>query len=219
MLVDKILTPNTSTEHTAVFAAERANAAEGSDYAAEVEALIAALDPAWQAGAQRIYLDDYPTGAAGVAAARNDLRAAINAGRRVVGYYGHGAPTLWSREQLLQAAQLNSLLGNPAGAAPVVTEFGCWGGYFVAPEFNTMSHAWMNAGQRGAVAMFAASGLTEHASDRVMAATLLPALTQPGIRLGDALRQSKQQLQDQAPEFADVIDGLTLFGDPSMTVQ
>ncbi|MCB1628645.1 MAG: hypothetical protein KDI48_13050 [Xanthomonadales bacterium] len=215
-LIDKILAAPASPAHSVLFAAERANAAEGADYATEVEEVISALQPDWQLGAQRVYLDNYAAGSAGVAAARNDLRAAINAGQRVVGYYGHGSPTVWSREQLLQSGQLNALLGNAATTAPVVAEFGCWGGYFVAPQFNTMSHGWLNAGQRGASGMFASSGLTDHASDRRMALELMQRLTVPGVRLGDALLNSKQFLQDQAPEYGDVIRGLTLFGDPSM---
>lgn len=216
LMVEKILTPSTSAEHTVVFAAERANLAEGADYAADIEDLIASLDPQWQVGAQRVFLDHYPAGRSGVVTAREELRAAINAGRQLVTYYGHGSPTIWSREQLLQSSQLSTLLGNAAGTAPVVAEFGCWGGYFVAPQFNTMSHSWLNAGHHGAVAMFASSGLTERASDREMAAELLSRLTVPGVRLGDALLRSKQRLIDQAPEYADVIRGLTLFGDPSM---
>lgn len=216
-LIDKVLSYPNGLGVSSVFAAERANPAEGADYRAEVDQIIAGLDPLWQQNVTRVYLDDYPAGSSGVAAARNDLRSAINAGRALVTYYGHGSPTVWSREQLLQSSQLNAILGN-AGAAPIVTEFGCWGGYFVAPQFNSMSHGWLNAGNRGAAAMLASSGLTEHDSDRVMAATLLPGLSESGIRIGDAMLQAKRSLMLSQPELRDVVYGLTLFGDPSMRV-
>jgi subtilisin-like proprotein convertase family protein/uncharacterized protein YciI len=216
-LIDKILSYPNGLGVSSVFAAERANPAEGADYSAEADLIIAGLDPLWQQNVTRVYLDDYPAGSSGVAAARNDLRSAINAGRALVTYYGHGSPTVWSREQLLQSAQLNAILGN-AGAAPIVTEFGCWGGYFVAPQFNSMSHGWLNAGNRGAAAMLASSSLTEHDSDRAMAATLLPGLGESGIRIGDAMLQAKRTLMLSEPERRDVVYGLTLFGDPSMRV-
>lgn len=200
----------------ALLIAERSNPAEGADYAAEVEQLITTLPNPWQSQAQRIYLDQYPAGATGIAQARTAMVDSISAGRSLVSYFGHGSPTVWSREQLLQSAQLPNLFGPGTGSAPVVTEFGCWGGYFVAPQYNTMSHGWLGAGAGAASAVFASSGLTEHHSDRRMAETLLPALTQPGVRLGDALLQAKQQLHAVEPELQDVLRGMSLFGDPSM---
>lgn len=216
-LVNKILDYPNDLDASVVFAAERANPAEGADYAAESELIIGQMANDWQQNTTRIYLDDYATGSSGVAAARADLGAAINQGNALVAYFGHGAPTLWSREQLLQSSQLDGLLAN-AGVNPIVTEFGCWGGYFVAPQFNTMSHGWLNVGQRGAAAMLASASLSEHESDRRMAEILLPLLQAPGARVGDAMREAKSMLMSTAPEYADIVRGLTLFGDPSMPI-
>jgi hypothetical protein len=214
-LLDKALSyPQIGIGTVGVFAAERKNVAEGSDYSAEFDQIIENLPSTWQVNAERVYLDDYASGAPGVAAARADLVAAVNQGSALVSYFGHGSPTLWSREQFLQGAQINALLGN--SVAPVVTEFGCWGGYFVAPQYNTMSHGWLLAGSEGATAMFASAGLTEHHSDRRMAEVLLGALTQPGVWLGDVMLQAKQGLHASEPELADILRGLTLFGDPTM---
>lgn len=216
-LVTKILDYPNDLDASVVFAAERANPGEGADYSAESDLIIAQMDSDWQQNTSRIYLDDYAAGSAGVVAARADLGAAINQGRALVAYFGHGAPTLWSREQLIQSSQLDGLLDN-AGANPIVAEFGCWGGYFVAPQFNTMSHGWLNAGQRGAAAMLASASLSEHESDREMAKVLLPMLQIPGTRIGDAVREAKSLLMSTAPEYADIVIGLTLFGDPSMPI-
>jgi hypothetical protein len=211
-MVAKILAPRPSGLGV-LMAAERANPAEGADYASELDGALSLLPPAAQANAQRIYLDQYPSGSSGVNAARADLTAAVNGGVGLVGYFGHGSPTIWSREQLLQSAQIESLLQNTQ--APVVSEFGCWGGYFVAPQYSSMSHGWL-AHDAGASAYLGSSGLTEHDSDRRMAEVLLPALLQPGVRLGDAVRAAKAQLQANEPEYADIIRGLSLFGDPTM---
>ncbi|MBB6086915.1 C25 family cysteine peptidase [Wenzhouxiangella marina] len=215
--VARILDHETDLEPSMLFAAERMNAAESSDYGADADFIISQMVPSWQQDVERLYLDDFPTGPGGVAAARGAMMSALNRGSRMVAYFGHGAPTLWSREQLLQSNQVGSVVAN-ASMSPIVTEFGCWGGYFVAPEFNTMSHAWMNSGPRGAVAVLSSSGLTEHASDLHMALALLPRLQQPGARLGDALREAKIELASQAPEYLDIVRAMTLFGDPSMPV-
>jgi len=217
-MIARILAPGSAAPNSALFIAERANPAEGSNYAAELDQVIAGMPAQWQGFAQRVYLDQYPVGSAGVAQARSAMVDSITAGRSLVSYFGHGSPTVWSREQLVQSAQLGSLFGAGQGPGPVVSEFGCWGGYFVAPQYNTMSHGWLLAGSRAATAVFASSGLTEHHSDRRMAEVLLPALTVPGVRLGDALRIAKQTLFATEPELQDVLRGTSLFGDPSMRI-
>jgi len=215
-LIARILTPGNAAPSRSLFIAERANPVEGSDYAAELDQVIARMPTQWQALAQRVYLDQYPSGAAGVAQARAAMVDSIMAGQSLVSYFGHGSPTVWSREQLVQSSQLSSLFGAGQGPSPVVTEFGCWGGYFVAPQYNTMSHGWLMAGSRAANAVFASTALTEHYSDQRMAEVLLPALARPGVRLGDALRLAKQTLHATEPELQDVLRGMSLFGDPSM---
>ncbi|MEZ5444069.1 MAG: C25 family cysteine peptidase [Lysobacterales bacterium] len=197
-----------------LFVAERSNPAEGVDFDSELDQVVSTLSADWQVNASRVYLDEYAVGSPGTSAARADLIAGINQGVALVSYFGHGSPTIWSREQLLQATQIPSLLSN--AVAPVVSELGCWGGFFVAPQYNTMAHGWLNVGGKGASALFASGGLTEHHSDRRMAETLLPLLTNPGVRIGDALRQAKQVLHAGEPELSDVLRGLTLFGDPTL---
>ncbi|MEN1729104.1 MAG: C25 family cysteine peptidase, partial [Pseudomonadota bacterium] len=216
-LVNRILNHDLGPVPSMTFAAERSSPAEGSDYSGEVDQIISQLAPDWQSGVDRVFLDDYPTGSAGTSQARSDLVQSIEGGADMVSYFGHGAPTIWSRELLLQSSQIGDLL---AGSShfPIVTEFGCWGGYFVAPQFNAMSHGWMSSEDGGAVAMMASSGLTEHSSDYAMAISLLPRLQQPGVRLGDAFIDAKADLMQYGTQYQDIVRGLTLFGDPSMPV-
>ncbi|MBK8286623.1 MAG: hypothetical protein IPK97_18145 [Ahniella sp.] len=138
----------------------------------------------------------------------------ITLGRNWVSFYGHASPATWSRESLLQGSQLGGLLDN-AGKAPLVTEFGCWGGYFVEPTYTTMNHAWLLTQDRGARAMIASSSLTETASDKAIANALISELAVPGVRLGDALVNAKRTVWNRAPEMRDVVLGMSLFGDPT----
>ena len=102
-----------------------------------------------------------------------EIECPLNAGRNWVSFYGHASPATWSRETLLEADQLSALLNN-AGRWPVVSEFGCWGGYFVEPEYTTLAHSWLLTADRGARAMLASSSLTESSSDRAIAEALIP---------------------------------------------
>lgn len=213
-LITKVLEPLPANAYTGLFASERANPAEGIDYAARVTDWVTALGPAWQAGMSRLSLDDYPANAAGTTAARNQFISQINQGRNWVAYYGHASPATWSREALLDADFLPGLLSN-AGKSPVVTEFGCWGGYFVEPTYTTLNHAWLLNQGRGARAMIASSSLTEALSDQAIAAALVPQFSIPGIRLGDALLNAQGALHSTRSEMKDVIYGMSLFGDPT----
>jgi hypothetical protein len=213
-LLVKVLAPLPANPHTALFVAERANAAEGIDYASDLEALIAGLGSSWQGGIGRVYLDSFPNSAVGTAAARSEFLSQVNAGRNWVSYYGHASPATWSRETLLDAEDLPGLLNN-AGRWPVVSEFGCWGGYFVEPTYTTLAHAWLLTANRGARAMLASTSLTESSSDRAIAEALVPQVSTPGIRLGDALLNAQQAIHGESPERSDVIMGMTLLGDPS----
>jgi subtilisin-like proprotein convertase family protein len=213
-LLVKVLAPLPADPHTALFVAERANAAEGIDYASDLEALIAGLGSSWQGGIGRVYLDSFPNSTVGTAAARSEFVSQVNAGRNWVSYFGHASPATWSRETLLDAEDLPGVLDN-AGRWPVVSEFGCWGGYFVEPTYTTLAHAWLLTANRGARAMLASTSLTESSSDRAIAEALVPQVSTPGIRLGDALLNAQQAIHGDSPERSDVIMGMTLLGDPS----
>lgn len=213
-LLAKVLQPLPSNPRSLVFVSERTNAAEGINYAAQADQLLLALGPGWEGSQTRINLDSYPASAAGTASARSDLMQEVSVGRNWVAFYGHASPATWSRESLLQGSQLGALLNN-VGKAPVVTEFGCWGGYFVEPTYTTMNHAWLLTQERGARAMIASSSLTETPSDKAIAAALIAQFATPGIRLGDALLNARREVWATAPEMKDVVMGMSLFGDPT----
>jgi hypothetical protein len=214
-LLAKVLEPLPAVGAGSVlFVAERANPAEGIDYSAELESLAAGLPSSWQSGLSRVYLDNFPNTPAGTASARSQVLSEVNSGVNWVAYFGHSSPATWSRETLLDADFLPGQLNNP-GQSPVVTEFGCWGGYFVQPTYSTMSHAWLLTPNRGARAVIASTGLTESSSDKAIARAMIPSVSVPGIRLGDALLDAQRTVWQQSPERGDVIIGTTLLGDPS----
>ena len=162
---------------------------------------------------QRVDLNAYATGQTGTA--RNELVAHINAGQALVGFYGHSSPSNWTRESLLTSAQVNQngLFSNaqlPTG----VVQFGCWGTYFVDPQYTSMSHAMLlNVG--GAAAVIGASGLTEVGNDEAFASALLPRLN-IATSFGEANQQSASAIRASNPGAIDVWLGSSLLGDPAL---
>lgn len=187
------------------------------DFSEAQDAMAFELAGAWAEGLNRVYLANYPAGGTGVAQARNDLVTAINQGRGLVQYFGHASPTNWGREGLLTAAQVQAgTLAN--GASPNLTiQWGCWGSYFVQPQFNTMGHALIVDARHGAAAVIGATALTETSADVALGSRLLRQLNRGG-RLGDILLAAKQKLASERADMVDVLLGTSLLGDPTLRV-
>ena len=54
---------------------------------------------------------------------------------------------------------------------------------------------------------------------RQLSEALLPLLVSPGVTIGDAMVEAKQEVALQHPEAVDVLLGWTLLGDPGMKVE
>lgn len=203
--------PSASHQGKALFVSDRNQL--GFRYSDESQQLIDALGTGWNS--TPLQLDNYAPGQ--TAQARSDLAAAINAGQALVSWYGHSSPSTWSREGLLTAPQVyGGLLQNAANPSTIL-QWGCWGAYFVDPRYNTLAHGFLLQPSGGAVSYLGATGLTETSSDTAFARRLLPLLTQPGIRIGDALLEAQGQLVGNS--FDDVTVGTALLGDPAMEVR
>lgn len=185
----------------------------GFRYSEESQTLADALGPNWNS--TPLNLDSYAAGA--TASARADLVNAINAGLAIVSWYGHSSPSTWGREALLTAPQVYGGLLQNATQPTNVLQWGCWGAYFVDPRYNTLAHGFLLHPTGGAATYLGATGLTETSSDTAIARRLLPLMTQPGVRVGDALLEVQGQLQ--APAFDDVTIGTALLGDPALKVR
>ncbi len=161
---------------------------------------------------ERVFL----TAGADIAAARSQMFATINGGRQWVSYYGHGSPIGWTYAGLLSASDVSAGLFTNSGAPFLTTMWGCWGGFFVDPNYQGLSHALLVGSDAGAGAVIAASGLTETINDELFAALLVPAMTAPGTRLGDAFRNAQNQFATDHPDARDVSMGMLLLGDPAL---
>lgn len=164
----------------------------------------------------RLDLADYPLGAAGTAAARADLVAAVNAGQSLLAYMGHSGPDRWTFSGLLSAQQLASGIFDNAARPTVVWNLGCYGAYFTQPAIDTIAHRFLLQ-SGGAAAVLGASGLTEISSDIAWINTMM--LYLPGDRIGDALMQSQRLLGNLGPQYRDIVAGGSLLGDPALRLR
>jgi hypothetical protein len=187
----------------AVFAADNGFARDSND-------MIAELPAGWDVSAAYLEQD-------GVSAARGTLIDRIEQGTALTNFIGHSGPTAWTFSGLFGLGDIRQL-GN-AGKPTAVVQWGCWNTYHVAPSTNTLGHALMLSGDRGAALVLGAVTLTDDASEFKLGRQVLPRLTTPGKTVGEAVMEAKQALAETDPDLDDVLVGWTLLGDPAAVVQ
>ncbi len=181
----------------------------GVSFAAEVAPISTLLSQDWTVN--QLSLDSYASGQASTA--RADIVSALNQGVSLFSYYGHSAPSSWSREGLITASQVNGGLFNTTNQAFATLQLGCWGTYFVEPTSTTVAHS-MLLMPKGAALVMGASSLTESSSDLALANGVLPRLATESF--GVALMHTQQELVQANMGAADMVFGGTLLGDPSL---
>lgn len=181
----------------------------GVSFANEVPPMSSLLSQDWTVN--QLSLDSYASGQA--ATARADIVSALNQGVSLFSYYGHSAPSSWSREGLVTASQVNGGLFSTTNQAFATLQLGCWGTYFVEPTSTTVAHS-MLLMPKGAALVMGASSLTESSSDLALANGVLPRLATESF--GVALMHTQQELAEANMGAADMVFGGTLLGDPSL---
>jgi hypothetical protein len=147
-------------------------------------------------------------------AARTRLKEAIGRGQKLVNYVGHGSASQW-RGGLLDSEDARALT-NP-DRLPVFVMMTCLNGYFIEAAGHSLSEALMTS-ERGAVAVWASTGLTLPQDQTLMNQALYVAifsgngLKQPTI--GETMRRAKLAVSD-----ADVRRTWVLLGDPTMRLK
>jgi len=180
----------------------------------------------WPGGAvERVYWEDViPRPGLSLAdSARAELFEALEQGRAITGFVGHGAPSMWTFQGLLKPDDLAGL--DNVGKPTLITTMTCYTSYFVSPHNDTVAHRWMNgfrldsAGQpipgaaNGAVAVHGAATLSDYGDNERVARDVLNAQLD-GKTLGQAVQRARQRAR--ALGFDDQVVNWTLLGDPTL---
>src|SRR6185436_19316356 len=159
------------------------------------ERFASSIPPDWTVF--RAYLDR-----SGLAGARSELLQRINEGVGLTAFVGHSGPTDWTFSGLFNSNDAASL--SNLGAPTVVLQWGCWNTYFVEPRFDTLGHALLTQGDRGAAAVLGSATLLETASADRFSTLLSPRLFERGMTLGEAILGAKKELAAAADAPRDI---------------
>jgi hypothetical protein len=139
---------------------------------------------------------------------------AINDGRSIVNYVGHGAVQFWAGEHLFGFEDVNALTNG--GRQPLVLPWTCYVGLFDYPGYPSLAESIVRSEGKGAIASWAPSGLGTPAAHEVLATEFYQAVFTDGLHtLGPAMTQAKFSLWARSPEFEELIDTYVLLGDPA----
>jgi hypothetical protein len=212
IMINKRLQPRASTAHGLVISDREQAGFSFSDAALDLSQELGAAD----VSVQHLALDN----ASSISTLREQLRAAMRQGG-LVQYLGHSAPAVWSREAILTANGVRTGSLNPDNAPSVLLQWGCWGGYFVDAEQDTLAAA-MLATAGGSRAIIAPAALTDVGRDLKRSQGLIHAPAQRQT-LGQVLMQlnaTEARANSQRDKNAPTFDrpAFNLLGDPADTV-
>jgi len=150
--------------------------------------------------------------------AHTNLINAINAGRYLVNYSGHGAQSIWSSSTFLHNSHVTSELTNAANPS-VFTMLTCLNGYFIGHNGlndDSIAELLLKAPNGGGPATWASTGLTTADVQMVMGRRFIEQIGRGVIpRMGDLIRDAKGVI----PAGGDVRFSWALFGDPMLKVR
>ena len=92
------------------------------------------------------------------ASTRPEILSSFDEGASLMSYVGHGGGAVWASENVLNSWDPPKLLAQ--SRQPLMMTFNCLNGYFVAPNYDTLSEAFLKVEGRGTVGAFTPSGLS-----------------------------------------------------------
>ena len=193
--------------------------ADNSDYGGNFPAisqflLSSSLPDEYQA--QRVYLGITH---ADMADAKTAVIDAINSGKFLVNYIGHGAERQWADGEGFLAT------GDVAGLTnlnkyPIISAMTCKEGYYINPQlgnsYEALAEVITRAENKGAVASWSPTGNSVATGHDIINRELFVAIFSDLVpRMGQATQQSLLELWASGT-YLDLIDTYLLFGDPAL---
>ena len=144
--------------------------------------------------------------------ARQEIFDVLDRGVGLVHYVGHGGVTQLADEGLLTKDDVANLAN--ARRPPIVTALTCIAGRYEMP-LESLSERMVLAGNGGAAAMWAPSGLSFNVDAERLASAFARAAGTDGITIGDAVRSALEEYEQEG-FFRHLLYIYNVFGDPAL---
>jgi hypothetical protein len=210
-VINKIITFESRAGNRVIMAAD--NADDGGNFTADSDNLAALVPSTYPV--EKIYLSGDP---AATDQTRQRLLDSMNRGAVLLNYIGHAGMGQLADEDLLDASYLSGL--SNFNGMPIVTAMTCLVGDFATPGYDSLSQSLVLKSDGGAVAVWAAAGLSMNPDARLLAQGFFSSVFKArgkGVKtvLGDAILQAFRAYRNTGgPSY--VLDIYTLLGDPAL---
>jgi hypothetical protein len=164
---------------------------------------------------ERIYISTL-----GGPGATTAVKNAINAGRLLVNYFGHGSVESWAGELILQSSTIPTLTNGYL--SPLVSSFNCLNGFFPVTENSRycLSEAFLKYAGKGSCATFGPTGYGYASEHYVLAQRLWNKLFPDAwLELGAATTLARSEAYSTYGASYEIVDTYVLFGDPAMAIR
>jgi hypothetical protein len=154
----------------------------------------------------------------GAGTTQSRIESAVNAGRGLTSYMGHGATGTWANESILSLGRV-PFLGNRTRPG-IVTAMGCLNGSFQLLDRDALGEALVKSPAGGAMAFWGSTALTEPTPQEEVyreAVRLLVARNAPA--LGELLIEAQARAWTDGFGENDVVKSWVLLGDPATRVR
>lgn len=146
--------------------------------------------------------------------AQANLIAAMNSGKYIVNYSGHGTAGAWATSSFFANSTIPLLTNN--NNESIFTMLTCLNGYFILPNSNSLAENIVHHNNGGAVAAWSSTGLTTPDIQQLMAVRFYQQISASQIqRIGDLIRDAKSVI----PGGSDVRLSWALLGDPMLKIR
>ncbi len=147
--------------------------------------------------------------------AKTVLLNAMNSGKYIVNYSGHGNAGAWVNSSFFHTGDVPTLTNQ--NNLSIFTMLTCLNGYFIRPQVDSLSEVLLKTPEKGAVVVWASAGQTTPDVQEILASRFFNQLgTNPNmIRIGDLVKDAKANLNGGR----DVRLSWALLGDPTLKVK
>lgn len=132
----------------------------------------------------------------------------------IIHYMGHGAESMWADNSIFNTTDVETLNNTKL---PVVTAMNCLNAHFYDPNITSLAEKLVLKANGGAIAFWGSTSISPPSVQAVYQKTFYEQLFKSSQHIGDAIRISKIQANQQAP-YQEVMQSWTIIGDPMVTL-
>jgi hypothetical protein len=182
------------------------------DFEAATRGFAGLFGGAWNV--QALYLSQLAT-----ATIRANILEALNAGRGLVGYMGHGSTYAWANENLFNSDSVASLTNRERPG--IVTAMGCMNGMYQLVDRDSLGEAVVKGTTGGAMAFWGSTTTSEPTDQEEVYREAIRILVARGRgqALGELLNEAQTRAWANGFDDNDVMRSWVLFGDPATRVR